>query len=166
MPVVRARESAHAIEMAKWEKPYVFEEYPKMLYRARRGSNGQTMVVDPRNESFSAGNTMTVKDENQEERAKREGWRNTQAEAIALFEKGADDLAEAAAIRAAQDAKMSAPAQREAAEAQAQAPHKHLGEIPVQSTSPSRSRCGAKTKAGTQCQFEAGEGGFCKKHSH
>ena len=126
MGVVRARESGYEQEMAKWNKPYVHQEYPRMLYRARVSDNGQPKVIDPANDAWSMGNCLTVLEESAFLRAKADGWCETVPEALKAFEKAGDDLSRAAAERAYADSRMSEKAQREAAAAQAEAPHRHL----------------------------------------
>ena len=131
MGAIISPDSPYAREMATWNKPYVFKQYPRMVYRARRSERTRKpTVIDPFDENWSMGNCLTVSDEDQFNRAVKDGYRATQAEAIDLFESDLDGLAEAAAQRVHSEQRMSEVAQREAAAVQAEAPHKHLGEIP------------------------------------
>lgn len=105
-------------ERKKWEKPYKFEPYPKMLYRGIAAKPGWDYC------------TVANEREEQEKIDNGEGWRPTMGEAIAHFEKLGADIGTAAAERAAADRKMSAKAQAEAATADAASDGHHLAEIP------------------------------------
>lgn len=122
--------SHYAKEMRKWEKPYRFEKFPQMLYKARKPDNGGPyLVIDPRNEAWSTNNQRTVGNEQEFEQALREGWREGVQAAID-YAKGLDqDIANAAAERAFADRKMSEAAQAEAKAAD-EATADHLPEIP------------------------------------
>ena len=132
-------DSHYMKEMKKWDTPKRqggnrcdgYERYPAMLYRARKPEGGGPyIVIDPRDEKWSAGNTVTVGNEREEQAKLSEGWRKSPEEAIE-YAKGLDkDIANAAAERHFSDRKMSEAAQREAAEADAETAE-HLPEIPA-----------------------------------
>lgn len=130
--------------------PYKFRPYPKMLYRAAKRQDGSVGCMDgvphplsfPNAEAhdraaqavehFNRGCYMVVETEEAEARAKADGWRNTVPEALAHAHKRDTDDLKAAAHRAYEDRNMSPAAQAEAAQAEAEAGIKQLGEIPRQ----------------------------------
>lgn len=141
-----------AAERRKWEsgygpwgmgaKPYKYEEYPKIMYKARKNPAGQTTVIETRDHLFgqggaalgaadnwSRGNYTKVNDADEERRHFGLGWRTTQAEAIQLFEAEEDAVSTAAAERHFAVRTMSEKAQREVAAAEEAADGKHLGEV-------------------------------------
>lgn len=123
-------DSHYAKEMRKWEKPYRFEKFPQMVYKARKpDSGGPYIVVDPRNETWSTANQLTVGNEQELEKAIREGWRESPQGAIDYALSLDKAIADAAAERHAADRKMSEAAQAEAREAD-EATADHLPEIP------------------------------------
>ncbi len=65
----------------------------------------------------------------EEEQAKRDGWRNSPQEAIDFLNGLDDDIAKAAAHRAYEDRNMSEKARREIVEAEAAADGAHVPEI-------------------------------------
>jgi hypothetical protein len=124
--------SDYAKELGQWNKPYVYREFPKMLYR---GTDGPGRVeVEQR----------VVSTETEEAEARAAGWcvSPTLAKDLALELQAA--VGTAAAERAAQDRRMSAPAQAEAAVADTAAGAKHLGAIPEQPRRPRPSRAKKK----------------------
>jgi hypothetical protein len=133
-------DSNFAKEMRKWDtprsqggmKPDGFLRFPAMLYKARRpDSGGPILSVDPRNESFSGSNQMTVNDQGEEERAIREGWRKSPEEAIAFAQSLEDAVSNAAAERQNADKRLSAKARAEA-EAVDASTAEHVPEITPQ----------------------------------
>lgn len=129
-----------AKELRRWNtpkrdggmRPDGFEEFPKMLYKARRGPNGGPfIVIDPRDESWSEQNCLTVGNRHEEEKALEEGWRGpSPKEAIAYQNALEDAISMAAAERAQSDKRMSEKARAEAEAADAETAE-HLPEIPV-----------------------------------
>jgi hypothetical protein len=105
-------------ELKKWDKPYVFQEYPKMLYRFLPGPGGKLVREE-----------CGVEDRLQEGLRHGAGWRTTPGDAYDVAEQAEYDLGQAAAERAASDRRMSRQAQADAAAADA-ATARHLGEIP------------------------------------
>lgn len=144
MGVVYTPESEYAKELVKFEQhvtpltmavgkppgnPYVYRPFPAMLYKMRRRDDGVPMIIDPQNEAWSAGNYMTVNDERELSRAVEAGWRPSVKEAEEFFHSRERATSNAAAERAYTDARMSEPARREAAVAEAET-HEQLPEIP------------------------------------
>ena len=125
MGVVILPESDLGRELAKWNKPYVFVPYPKMLYRARRRPDGVVSVGEGDDrilggqpgiaESFTNGCQKIVRDEAEERAAISDGWANTQQQALERFESKEKAVADVAAHRSYEDRNMSEKAQAEAA---------------------------------------------------
>jgi hypothetical protein len=120
-------ESAYGKALAEAEKPYVYRPYPTMLYRAKK--DGQRVTLAGGGQDIDPRCMLVVHSEEEEAKAKREGWRNSPQEALD-FQVGLDrDVAQAAAERNWDDRNMSEAAKAESAEAEAAAVG-HLGEIP------------------------------------
>ena len=123
-------DSDYAKERRKWEaqhtqfgapgRPFVYAEYPLMLYRAKRRPEGGK---DPILEHF------TVEDDQQERNMQSRGWVRGPDNAIKALEETERGLAQAAAERAYQDTRLSERAQAEAT-AVDETTIQHLGEIP------------------------------------
>jgi hypothetical protein len=114
-------------ELRKWNAPYRFQAFPKMLYRARTLANGSIEMEPPR----------IVGSEGEEALALGAGWRLTAPEARAAETRAQEDLGTAAAERAWTDRRLSPQAQAEAA-AVDQATAKHHGDIPEKPKRPRR----------------------------
>lgn len=145
MPIVRTGETEHDKELARWDLPKRlgghnadgYERFPLMLYKARRADNGQVKCMEApplihhydtigayhRAEALATAFTnqcqMTVRSESEYERARSDGWRDTQGEAIAHFEAVQREIADAAAEEQFRVRRMSEPAQAEFAAANA-----------------------------------------------
>ena len=144
MAMVISPESELGKEMAKWNKPYVYRPFPKMLYRAQRRPDGIVSVGESDDMLFSRGtvarpgaaeafNNSCQKTVNSEDELRRElerGWRETPGEAMAFFESREKGVSTAAAHRAYEDRNMSDKAKAEASEADA-ATMEHVAEVPV-----------------------------------
>ncbi len=148
MPRLWTENDPEGMELLKWEQfpspmtyamgnkppgnPYVYREFPKLLYKAHRVA-GVIKCMDPANtpeaESFSRSCTMKVNDEREQSRALESGWRPSIESAIEFLKAKEEAVSTAAAERAYRDSKMSEKAQKEAAEADAATEH-HLAEIP------------------------------------
>ena len=89
-------------EMAKWNKPYVFVPFPRMLYKGTLKSNGSTQVDE-----------RIVGSEGEEREAMSEGWSGSTTGATARVEAVQQDIAQAAAEANASATKLSWKAQRE-----------------------------------------------------
>ena len=141
-------DSNYAKEMRKWDtprshggmRPDGFERFPAMLYKARRpDSGGPILCTDPRDESFSGSNQMTVGNEAEEEQALRQGWRKSPEEAIAFTESLEKAVSDAAAERANADKRLSEKARAEAAAVDA-ATSEHVAEITPEAVASSKRR--------------------------
>ena len=149
-------ESQHAKEMAKWNKPYVFQPFPRMVYKAIphpvtakpcAGLGGD--ITDPISgrvlhsaEQFARGCQYTVENESEFSNAMNQGWRETPDKAIEFYEERERSIGRAAAERHASDRKMSEKAQAEAARADSET-DQHLPEVPVKRRGPGRPRINA-----------------------
>ena len=147
-------ETFYAKEMRRWNtpksqggmRPDRFEEFPKMLYKARRPETGGPLrVIDPRDERFSEGNCLTVGDAHEERRALDDGWRNTPDEAIARAQAFEDEISTAAAERQNAEKRMSEKARAEA-QAVDDATYEHVPEITPQAVSEVKKRRGRPPK--------------------
>jgi hypothetical protein len=152
LPRLVNTESEEAKEMRKWEagytewgapgRPYVYQEYPKMLYKARRFRGaGEYMVFKDipeyeapgwgraDAENWSRQNYCIVRDAQEYARMRSQGWSDTQEQAIARCHALDKEISTAAAERAYQDRNMSEPAKREIAAAEEAADGRHLAEV-------------------------------------
>jgi hypothetical protein len=120
--------SDYAKELGQWNTPYVYREFPKMLYRGTDGP-GRVDVAQ-----------RIVSTEGEEAEARAAGWRTDPQEARDRALARQADIGTAAAERAAQDRRMSGPAQAEAAAADTAAGAKHLGANPERPRRPRPSR--------------------------
>ena len=110
----------YAKEMARWNAPYVYREFPKMLYRAATTTAGRVELQPPR----------IVTTEGEEHDALSDGWCVNPQRATDAETRRQEAIGTAAAERAFSDRKLSSAAQAEAAAADQAAGAKHLGEIP------------------------------------
>src|SRR4030095_2533629 len=108
-------------EMARWNKPYVYAEFPKMLFRGTTTTAG-TVVVEQRIVTTTAEEAL----------AEGAGWGPHPQAAHEAETARQEAIGTAAAERAFTDRRMSAAAQTEAAAVDVAAGAKHLGEIPEQ----------------------------------
>lgn len=143
-------------ELAKWNAPKRqggmnvdgFEMYPRMLYRAQENplsgkfqamlqrdviSADRTMVILSA-EQFNTSCQMTVGNEEEYQRAKRDGWCHSPREAEAWHEAEIDRIAQEAAHRNYDDRNMSPAAQREIEAAVAESEANHVPEIKAKRT--------------------------------
>ncbi len=139
MPLVVTPESEWGKELAKWNKPYEFAMFPKMLYKATRREDGIVSVAEADDalfggqpgaaESFSARCQMTVKDDRELTRFIEMGWRESPGAALEFFEEKALALGASAAHRAHDDRNMGDKAKAEAEAIEASTPE-HVAEVP------------------------------------
>ncbi len=125
-------ESGMGKELAKWNKPYEFKQFPLMLYRAQRlPGSGKWVTSDPTNEAFTLSCQRVVRSEAELEAAKREGvgWSDSPQSAIEWALGLEKEISNAAAERAYQDRNMSEKAKAESASAEGEN-FGHLPEIP------------------------------------
>lgn len=138
-------------ELRKWEQhfshlvppgtnpgnPYRYQPYPRMLYKADRGENGQPACVLPSphpwnypnpqdleraqlaQENWNKGHQRIVRNEEEERIAKGQGWTNSPTTALELYEQQQKDIAEAAAQAAFRAVWMSDLARAELKDADA-----------------------------------------------
>lgn len=139
MPVVILPESQLGIELAKWNKPYVYKPYPKMVYRAQQRPDGRVSVGEGSDsqcggqpgsaEAFTRTCQHIVSSEGEHREMSARGWSDTPQEALARHEELERMVADAAAHRAHDDRNMGARAKVEADEAEA-ATAVHVAEVP------------------------------------
>ena len=152
--------SALGKELRKWEQhrtelvprgtnpgnPYVYREYPKMLYRAQRLPNGQSGCLaqhpDPYQferadqferavlmvESFNRSCTRVVSDESQERIAIGQGWAVDPKAAMAVYEQEQQAIGNAAAEAAYAAQGMTSKARDELKAADAST-HQHVTDV-------------------------------------
>jgi hypothetical protein len=123
----------YAKELANWNKPYVYREFPKMLFRGTTTTAGRVEVAQ-----------RIVASDGEEHDALAEGWATHPARAQEAETRRQEAIGTAAAERAYTDRQMSDPAQAEAAAADQAAGAKHLGEIPARPRRPRPARAKAK----------------------
>lgn len=146
-------------ELLKWErKPDYRPEnnpYPRMLYKAYKGSDGVIRCMDSeptsfrfadlgvyqreidRIKAFNESCQKTVQTQEQHKAAFADGWRDTAKEAEAAQMAWEHDMQKAAAERAYQDRNMSEKAQAEIAAAEVSTLDP-LVEVPVKRRGPGR----------------------------
>lgn len=154
--------SAYGKELAKHEQyptpwapkpgnPYVYRQFPMMLYRAQKHPRtGKLTVLEPhplRHQFHDQGDfdravmeadyvnrnaTKKVNDAAEYQKAMEAGWRDDPPAALEFAEKRHEAKSEGAAIRNWEDRNMSPEAKAEAAKAEEAASGTHLEEIPAQ----------------------------------
>ena len=117
-------ESQWGQELARWNKPYRYEQFPQMLYRAKRRIDGP-VIVDPGDQNCK----LQVMSENELRGALERGWRERPEEALELFESREQHRGLEAAHRAHDDRNMSERAKAEAKAAEAETVE-HVPEVP------------------------------------
>jgi len=115
-------------ELRKWNAPYVYREYPRMLYRGVTRTSG---LVEVEQKIITSDTDQAV--------AQGAGWVAHPQQAITAETQRQEAPGIAAAERAYRDRAMSAAAQAEAAAADG-ASAKHLGAIPERPKRPSRKK--------------------------
>jgi len=110
--------SDRAKEMKRWDRPYVYQEFPKLLFRGTTDASGRVGYA-----------MRQVEGELEEREALAAGWDLQVQVAIAREIKRGADLGTAAAERAWADRHLSRPAQAEAAAVEAQTA-RHVAEVP------------------------------------
>ena len=141
MSLIITPESPMGIELARWNVPYVYRPLPRMVYKARQLPGGKWSVAEADDrlfgnqpgaaEQFSTGCQRIVRSEEEHDRARADGWRDTPKEALDFQEGLETDIANAAAERNYQDRNMSEKAKAEAEEYDASGDSMaHTPEIP------------------------------------
>jgi len=145
MPIIVTGATEYDKEIAKWEGPYVHQEFPKMLYRAFERPDGIVdVIVDPEDSSgLGQRCSITVSDEKEMDRKIDEGWSRSVQEAKDKVFTVQKAVALAAAEREHDDRRMSSEAKREIGAAQI-ATAGHVAEVP---RTPVRRRGPGKKKA-------------------
>lgn len=125
-------------ETEKWNKAYSYEEYPRLLYRARKRPDGKVSVAESDDKVFGGnpgaaelwtnGCHKEVKNEDEHLKAKGQGWCDDQKSALEHFEKQEQAVAEVAAQRAYEDRNLGEKAKEEA-KAVDDAAFEHVAEI-------------------------------------
>jgi hypothetical protein len=127
MSVVISPESELGKELEKWNKPYRYVEFPKLLYKAH-DLRGKGAVGDPHDETFEARCTRIVRSASEQAAAEAEGWRVGAQAALELYEADQQAIADEAANVAFHVARMSEKAQAEYAEA-SDTTHSHVTDV-------------------------------------
>lgn len=134
MGVLLNPESDLAKEQARWERPYVFEPFPQMVFKAWPRENGRVecgdplvAVGDPAAMTFTNRCQRVVRSADERQAALAQGWRDTPDEALAYYEALQQNIATAAAEVHAAVKTMSAKAQAEHKKKDAATAH-HLPE--------------------------------------
>jgi hypothetical protein len=146
MPVVHTGESEYDKELAKWNKPYRFEMFPQMLYKAIKKPNGKVVCMEPpparvgyatdadylaavaQADALQRDCHCIVRNEEERRGAFAQGWRDSPTAALAAFEQHEHAVGDAAAEVAYAVRRMSAKAQAEHAAAEA-ATHEHVTDV-------------------------------------
>lgn len=165
MPVILNPESELGKEMAKWEKPYQFQRFPAMLYKAQKKANGKVLAVDVhpnpgggfRNaqeyeracfdvDSFNKQNQRIAQNEYEERQLKNDGWKDSPTDAVAAFEAIEQEIGRAAAEANYSARTMGSKAQTEL-QATNDATHEHVTDVPVPVKRPRGRPAKAKAEA-------------------
>ena len=138
-------------ELLKWEVKRPFQQYPRMVYKATKGSDGvvRCLEAEPNPYGFpdmalhqkacdyvrakNAAAVRIVDDEDEYKRAFGEGWRPHPLEAEEAVKGWEHDMQVAAAERAHADRNMSVKAKEEIRQAEAATPEV-LAEVPEKRT--------------------------------
>jgi hypothetical protein len=153
MGVQWPEESHYAKEMKRWDAPKReggmnrngFEPYPKMLYRTQPHPQSGRHEISMDKDIISLDKTVVLVDAQafnnscqlivhraeEEENAKRDGWRESQAEAVQFHLDELDRMAREAAHRNHDDRNLSEKAKAEARAIEEKIPG-HVAEIPEQ----------------------------------
>ena len=159
-----SRESQLGKELELWErKPDWKPEnhvFPRMLYRAEHRPDGKRSVGEVLDslcggyagaaEQWSRRCQLTVENEAQQSKAFESGWRESPREALERLEALDNAKGNETAERHYKDARMSGPAQREAAAADKVAGLKQVPSVPEQPVRRRGRRPGSKNKPKTE----------------
>jgi hypothetical protein len=129
MALVITPESELGKELAKWNKPYRFEPFPQMLYRASKRADGVVSLFDSEGQ-YARSCYIEARSEAERQQYLEAGWRPSPEEALEAFEAKEKAIADAAAHRAYEDRNMSEAAQAEVKAAEAETAE-HVAEVPV-----------------------------------
>lgn len=139
MAMIISPDSEYGKEHAKWNKPYVFAMFPKMLYKAQRRPDGTPSVGEGLDslcggapgaaEAFNRSTQKEVSSEAEMSLELERGWRETPQEALAFFASREESRSTEAAHRHHDDRNMGELAKKEAAAADAET-SEHVAEVP------------------------------------
>lgn len=135
MGVVINPESELGKELAKWEKPYVYVPFPRMVYKAFKRDNGRIECGNPTDEAFSRQCQLTVGSELELQRAYEQGWHPSPDAAVKHVEALERDISDAAAHRHFEDQRLSDRARAEARVAD-DATAEHVAAVPEAKKAP------------------------------
>lgn len=113
MGLVIAPESELGKELARWERPYRFEKFPQMVYRAIR-HEGISVVIG--SEAINRQTQKVVRDEHELQAAHEAGWRDNPQEALEFLKARELKDQRGVAERNYADRNMSEAAKAEAAQ--------------------------------------------------
>jgi len=145
MGVQISPDSALGKELEKWERPYQYRPYPRMLYKAQLIDGRQVCMMPAPSqfgwrdqaeyqmailhaESVTKSNQRIVASEDEEQRAHAEGWRETPQAAIDHLEATERAIGQAAAEANWGARRMSEGAQQEH-RAATESTHEHVVDI-------------------------------------
>jgi len=128
MGIVRTGETDYEKELAKWEKPYRYERFPAMLYKAIKGpeTNGGIVVLSFEGQ-HDQRTSKKVNNEREEAEALANGWHKDPQAAYNAMAKRDEQHADDATVVAYEASKMGTKAKREYKKRSA-ATDKHLVE--------------------------------------
>jgi hypothetical protein len=143
-------------ELAKWNKPYRYEAYPKMLYKAERRPDGVVKCVETEDrffndkpgaaEAWSTANMKEAKSEDEHMKLLGQGWvEGGPLKAVEAFNARYNATAKEAAHRAHDDRNMSEKAQESIKAAEADS-FDHVPEIPAEPIKRRGRKPGSKNK--------------------
>ena len=145
MPVIHNPDSAYSREMTRWDLPKReggfntngFAPFPAMVYKAFARDNGKVECGDPRTamgeaqaETFARKCQLTVRNQDELDKALKAGWAETPDDALTRYETDKVAIATATAERHFSDQRLGALAKAEAASADA-ATHEQVPDVPV-----------------------------------
>lgn len=150
-------------EMDKWNKAYVYAEFPRMMFKALKRPDGRVSVGEAEDEAgrapwggqfgfaeaFTKRCQRTVLTEDEKKAALNDGWRLTQPEALEYFEKLEQERGNVAAHRHHEDRNLGERAKAEAEAADA-ATSEHLAAIPETPVKRRGRKPGSKNKPKTE----------------
>lgn len=128
MGMVISEKSVYGEELAKWNKPYQYQRYPAMLYKAIRTNDSGEIVVRG-TEQINRRCQLIVNNEVEQQKAMESGWRTNPAEAVEFLKFQEKRASTEAAHRNWDDRNMSEASKAEAAAYEGES-LEHVPEIP------------------------------------
>ena len=143
MGVLISAESEYGKELARWNKPYEYQPFPKMVYKARERADGTIVCMEANSDGeHQRSDYEFANDERELRRLMEAGYRSSPLEAIELAKAKLRKIADATAHRHYEDRNLSEAAQAEA-KAVDDATPEQVPEIPKRRGRPK----GSKNKA-------------------